>query len=197
LSTSSLASPLSFREFFASFFPARECYDGFLIERSRKSGSPVSNEWYHNLFKALSWSIAAPINVLNLKFSTLFGSLMTVHKAMFDTIRSKVDQLSMRQAIQHQILNQLTLVSISQGRSSLQLEGATDIDNKIDVQLLPKSLVSQANFKFLDRSAAKNLLQRRTIDRFVKDPAKLIMNFESMMNDFVSNFSELFLAVMP
>ncbi len=131
LSTRLLASPSSFREWFAPFCSPRERHDGFVIQRTSKTGSPVASEGYHNLFKAFSWSAAAPINMFNIKLSTLIRRLMAIDKAMFNTFGPKVDQLAVRQARQHQILYQLTLMGIGKRGSGLQFKGPAKVNNQI------------------------------------------------------------------
>jgi hypothetical protein len=197
LPASSLASPFGCRELSASIFSSRECNDGFQIEQSRESRTPVTNEWYYKVFQAISWSVGTPVDTINLKLSTLLESLMAIHKAMFDTICSKVDQFAVREFGKHQVLNQLTLVGIIERGNGFQFEGTTEIDKEVNVQFLPKALMCQANLKLLNCSVPQNLLQSGTVNRFMKNPPQQVVDLKSMMNHFVGNLTKLILAVVP
>jgi hypothetical protein len=83
---------------------------------------------------------------------------------------------------------------VSAAGEVLDLHYCIDISYSF-VILYPSSFAGPPGKLAGHSSATKNWLQGRTIDRFVKDPAKLIMNFESMMNDFVSSHCNLFLGL--
>jgi hypothetical protein len=197
LSTSPLILPLCFRELVAQFVSSSKGDHGFLIERSRKSGPPVLYKRHHNLLKPFYRTVVNPLDSFNLNLTTMLQRFMAVYKSMFDSLCSKINQLTMRQPCQHQLLNQLTLMSICQGSSRFQFKWTAKIHEQIDVELLSKSSMIQTDLEFLNRTAAKNLIQGRTIDRFVKDPAKLIVHIERVMNNFVSHLTEFFLRKVP